>query len=190
MFLFLSKLLPLLVYPLGLSCVLILGAIVLLPQKVRQGAQLRGPKLLLSLAISLLWLSSTPFCASHLLGSLERQYQAYGSLEALPQADAIVILGGATRSANQTRPYAELGEAGNRLVHGVRLYRAGKAPRVILSGGRIDWTGNNTGTSEAADMANLLDFWQIPQEALILETQSLNTYKNAINTQDLITQHQ
>ncbi len=59
----------------------------------------------------------------------------------IPKADAIVILGGAVLPAVPPRPWVEVSEEGDRVLYGAKLYREGKAPRVILSGGRIDWQG-------------------------------------------------
>lgn len=187
MFFFLSKFLPLFCYPLGLSCGLMVVAAVVLGRRPRLA---RG---CLGLAVGILWVSSTPWAVDRVVGSLEQQYQDYGNGQRLPQADAIVVLGGATYSGQQfPRQEPEVSEAGDRLLQGLRLYQAGKAPWIVLSGGRVQWqlqgepstqsSAAQLVASEAEDMAYLLQQMGLPPQVLVLEKTSLNTYQNAVNT--------
>ncbi|CDN09960.1 Putative membrane protein [Richelia intracellularis] len=102
----------------------------------------------------------------------------------LPTADAIVVLGGATKSAFRPRPGVDLAEQGDRVIYAAQLYRQQKAPVIILSGGRIDWGGG--GTPESTDMAMILTSLGIPKKAIIEEPDSLNTYQNAVNTRKIV----
>jgi uncharacterized SAM-binding protein YcdF (DUF218 family) len=61
---------------------------------------------------------------------------------------------------------------------------AGKARFVIASGGAL-----RKGPAETYAMAALLTAWGVPQEAIILETASRNTYENAINSKRLLEAH-
>ncbi len=176
MFLFLSKLLPLLFYPLGFSIVLLGIALVFLKRRRVFG------RVAIALALSLLWLSSTALVKDALVSSLERRYLP----EALPQSTAIVVLGGATRSQNAPRPWVDVTESGDRILHAAKLYREGKAPRLILSGGRIEWSG--AGRAESADMAELLVFMGVPEAAMLQDGTSLNTRQNAVNVQKIVKQ--
>jgi uncharacterized SAM-binding protein YcdF (DUF218 family) len=190
MFLFLSKLLPLLVYPLGLACLLVLIALVRLFQKSRKSFQPLVQGCLIA-ALLILWFSSTPLSSQLVLGSLERQFQDFTAIETLPNADAIVVLGGATMGAVPPRLYPEVMDAGDRLIQAVRLYRSGKAPRILLSGGKIQWQAAKVPVpSEAEDMEVLLHLFGIADTDLILEGNSLNTYQNAINSQKLFAKYQ
>lgn len=179
MFLFLSKLLPLLLYPVGLSIVLMGFACFWVVKRPGRS------RLVLVLAIALLWLSSTQLVSQALVRSLEAQTLAQPiQIAELPKADAIVLLGGATRSAHPPRPWIDLSEEGDRVLHTLRLYQAGKAAKVILSGGRIDWRG--AGTPESEDMATVLTALGVPSSALLQDPTSLNTYQNAINVQQIL----
>lgn len=190
MFLFLSKLLPLLVYPLGLACLLMLLALLCLFQQSRKKNYLFVQGCLI-VALLILWLSSTPFSSRFILGSLERQFQDFTAIDTLPNADAIVVLGGATVGVAPPRLYPEVMDGGDRLIQAVRLYRLGKAPKLLLSGGRIQWQASAVPVvSEAEDMKILLELFGIPNTALILEPDSLNTYQNAINSQRLFAKNQ
>lgn len=179
MFLFLSKLLPLLVYPVGFSIVLMGLAILWIPKRPRRA------RITLGIAIALLWLSSTQLVSKSLVRSLEAQNLSQPiQIADLPQADAIVLLGGATKSAHPPRPWIDLSEEGDRVLHALRLYQAGKAPKLILSGGRIDWKG--AGTPESEDMATILTSLGVPRSVLLQDSTSLNTHQNAINVQQIL----
>lgn len=102
----------------------------------------------------------------------------------MPVAEAIVVLGGATKSAFFPRPTVDLSESGDHVIYAAQLYRQKKAPIIILSGGRIDWRGS--GSPESADMATILTSIGIPSEAIVQEPESLNTYQNAVNVQKIL----
>jgi uncharacterized SAM-binding protein YcdF (DUF218 family) len=79
-------------------------------------------------------------------------------------------------------------DSGDRILHAAKLYREGKAPRLILSGGRIEWSG--AGRAESADMAELLVFMGVPEAAMLQDATSLNTRQNAVNVQKIVKQEQ
>lgn len=174
-FLFFSKLLPLFIYPLGLTCILLLIGLFL------SGRKSRFTFIPILLSLILLLTAANPRIANYLLQSLEQQYPP---LSELPTADAIVVLGGATRPAAPPRILPDLNEHGDRIFYAAKLYKEAKAPLIILSGGRIEWFGQEK--SEAQDMAEILQLMGIPAEAMIQEGNSLNTYQNAIYTQKIL----
>ncbi len=79
----------------------------------------------------------------------------------LPNANAIVVLSGSTEPGLYPRPWIEVKEEGDRVLYAAKLYRYGKAPRLILSGGRIDW--RRSGSSESENMTTLLEPMGVPQ---------------------------
>lgn len=173
MFVYLSKIIPPLIYPLGLTCLLIATALF-----VRKA---RWKTSLLILALALLLVGGNRWVALGLARSLEMRYLPVGEI---PEVEVIVVLGGGTLSGQYPRPMVEVGNAGDRLIYAVALYRQGKAEQMLLSGGRIDWI--STGDAPAEDMAEMLEFLGVPQEAIWLESDSLNTYENALNTRKLL----
>jgi uncharacterized SAM-binding protein YcdF (DUF218 family) len=179
MFLFLSKLLPLLFYPLGLTIVLSIVGLVLFKRRRKRQAST-----LVILAIWLLYISSTELVAHALTRSLEFQNLPI----TIAAADAIVVLGGGTKSPQSPRPLPEVSEAGDRLIYAAKLYKDGKAPKIILSGGRVTWK-DETG-SESSDMAILLDLLGVPPSAILEDPTSLNTRQNAINVQQIVDREQ
>jgi uncharacterized SAM-binding protein YcdF (DUF218 family) len=114
MFLFLSKLLPIFLYPLGLSCVLLLITLSLLWKKRSRLALIP-----VTLTFLILFLSSNMTVSNALVQSLEFQYLP----KQIPTADAIVVLGGSTESAIPPRPWIELREEGDRVIYGAKLFR-------------------------------------------------------------------
>lgn len=174
MFLYLSKLLPLFFYPLGLACILIIFALITLWKKPRQASTA------LTIALVVLLLASNGWVSRSLVRSLEFQ----NIPQQLPNADAIVVLGGATKPAFPPRPSVDLSEESDRMFYAAQLYHQKKAPFVILSGGRIDWSG--AGPSESADMAIIMQQLGVPESAIIQEPDSLNTYENAVNVKKIL----
>lgn len=186
MFLFLSKLLPLFLYPLGLACVLLVVALVM--SLIRP----RWVSVPVALALLVLLVGSNTWVANGLVTSLEWQQIPAGKL---PTADAIVVLGGATKPALPPRPAVDLSEEGDRVLYGAQLYREGKAPIVIASGGRIDWRGGSdadglasAALSESADMVEILRTLGVPSSAILQDPTSLNTYQNAVNVRQIMKQ--
>jgi len=82
-----------------------------------------------------------------------------GPAEDLPPAQAIVVLGGALHTPSARHPATGLVEASDRLLETLRLYRSGKAPLVLCSGGDNPIGHQTSRLSEAAWMARLLEEW-------------------------------
>ncbi|NES83431.1 MAG: YdcF family protein [Moorea sp. SIO2B7] len=174
-FVFLSKLLPLFFYPLGLACVLLIFALLLWWKNSRW---LPIP---VALALLLLLLGGNGWLTNSLVRSLE--WQNIPAAE-MPTAEAIVLLGGATKSAYLPRPMVDVKESGDRVLYAAKLYRDQKAPLIIASGGRVKWQGGEK--AESADMAQLLEMMGVPHSAIIQEPNSLNTYQNAVNVRQIL----
>jgi uncharacterized SAM-binding protein YcdF (DUF218 family) len=134
------------------------------------------------LAWALAW--SLPATSLLLGGALERAYP-YRPPADMPQADAIVVLGGNTANdrPNWFLPY-ERETAVRRFQTAAQLYTAGRAPKIVLSGGAL--SGD---VSEAQGMAHALRQSGIPESALILENFSRTTYENATLTEDELKDH-
>ncbi|HEC06231.1 MAG TPA: YdcF family protein, partial [Thiolapillus brandeum] len=164
----LTKLLPLFVYPLGLSLVLVLMALLLLWQDRKRAA-----KVLLAVVAVILWVSSTPRFSNWIAGTLERDYQPL-SADALPNAGAIVLLGGMTHGIVPGTGNADLSGEVDRLLYAASLYKAGRAPLLLLAG------GNAKGYEpEAVSMRKVLVTLGVPRKAMLLEARSRNTRQNA-----------
>lgn len=174
MSIFLTKFLPLFLYPLGLA--FFLGLLTLL--LYRWPRWQRGA---LILALLLLWMGSNRWAAVSLSRSLEWRYLPGNPL---PHAGAIVILGGGTDPVEYPRTSVEVNGAGDRVLYGAHLYQQGLADHILLTGGRISWLGS--GPTPAEEMAMLLERLGVPEDALWLENRSRNTYENAVNSRKIL----
>ena len=175
MFVFLSKFLPLFVYPLGLSFTLVVLALFL-----HRKARLRTALLVAVLII--LYISSNRWVSYTLARSLEWRYLP---LNPVPQAEAIVVLGGGTESEQFPRPMVEVNSAGDRILYAAQLYKEGRAPFILLSGGNITWLGGRSMTP-ADEMAQILAMIGIPEQAIWLQPDSRNTYEDALYSSKML----
>jgi uncharacterized SAM-binding protein YcdF (DUF218 family) len=126
---------------------------------------------LLGIVLVALWIAATPAFATWINWRLESQIPFVG-VEELPQADVVILLGGAPAS---------------RIVRALRIYSARKAPVILISGGDLPW---QTGiVSDAQRIANFLVELGAPSSALVLETDSRTTRENAVNTVAVFKKH-
>ncbi|HUN21784.1 MAG TPA: YdcF family protein [Anaerolineales bacterium] len=163
---FLSKLLPLFVYPTGIVCLLLLVVL----WKSKRGWR----RTVLWWAFAILWLASNRWVSLALASTLEMQYTP---LKEYPQVEVIVLLGGATAAQQPPRPLTELNHAADRLFYATQLYKQGVGKKILVSGGSIRLFG--TGETEAQGMAQLLGVMGVPAKDILLEENSINTIGNA-----------
>jgi uncharacterized SAM-binding protein YcdF (DUF218 family) len=136
--------------------------------------------------IGLLWMLATPLVSGGLQSLLE-SHSAELPAEALPKADAIVVLGGTLSPPATEESEANLSAAADRLVYAARLYALGKAPVILVSGGH---GGGGAMDAESVHAAALLAGWGVPASAILTETESVNTYENAVYTKLMLDQHE
>ena len=179
MFVYLSKLLPLFVYPLGLAWMLIL--IALLIQNKRQ-----WQRAVLIIVLVVLWLSSNRWVSFALARSLEWRYLPP---ESPPQAEVIVLLGGGTESADAPRPMTEVNGAGDRVLYAARLFQDGASPNILVSGGNLEFS-EARGDTPASEMTDLLILTGVPQEAIWQQPNSQNTYEDALYSAEILAEAQ
>ena len=140
----LSKLLPLLLYPLGLGLLLQLLGLAAAPKGSKQCSRRRRQASLWlnGTGVGLIWLCAMPLSSRQLIWGLEDRAAALTPRQ-LPRADAVVVLGGGLRPALPPRQGVEVAEGGDRLLRGVQLVRRGLAPLLVTSGGRVSFTGHD-----------------------------------------------
>ena len=84
-----------------------------------------------------LWLWMTPIMTWVVGVPLEREFLVGGKVpmvETFPGADAIVLLGGSMGVETNLSQYAEMWTSADRVWQAARLYKAGKARRIIATG--------------------------------------------------------
>lgn len=171
----LQQLMSVLLAPLPIALVLLLLAFVLLLAGWRRTG-LGG----LVVALAWLWFWSLPVVADKVCGNLEFRYVpvAADSLQ-MPVADAIVVAGGVFGSG-LPYPHPNLNAAADRYWHAARLFHAGKAPWIIVSGGGRP--GGTRPTEAASARLFLLDLG-VPDGRILLEDRARTTRGNAVRVQ-------
>ena len=170
MTLFLSKLLPIFVYPLGLVIVLGLFAFV------------RGKRIgraALALALVLLWVASMPVLSNWATAQLEAEYPPV-PIETLPHADVAIVLGGSIGQPLPPRITPDLSDAADRVLYAARIFRAGKVDRILVSGGNLPWEAGVKPESQL--VSDLLIEFGVRPDAIFQDADSRNTHENAVNS--------
>lgn len=162
--LFLNKLLPVFVLPLGIVVLLLFFALL---------RKRRWPVLA---ALAVLYVSSIPFTGDRLIGWLESGYPAVPVAQAEP-ADAVVVLGGIFGPPVAAGLIPNMAESGERLDAGIGLIEAGKAPWLVFTGGRIPWEGRSR--TESEDSRALAIRRGVPAEKIVITREVGNTADEA-----------
>lgn len=165
---FLSKFLPLFIYPTGLITLLVILSLFFWKKR-------RLSLTFLVIAFAILLIAGNKYVAASLTRTLEWRYSP---LPAGTNADAIVVLGGGTEPEVDPRRMVEVNSAGDRVLYAVKLYQDGIAPVLLLSGGDIDFLYDSPSTP-ADDMATLMEMVGIPREQMLVQNASLNTEQDA-----------
>lgn len=123
---YLHKILPILLLPTGLILGLLLWGLT---------TRRKSP---IWAALMLFGLCSLPVLSDRFVAAVEGHGQRLVP-DAMPRADAIVVLSGMIKIAPGPAAIPEWGEASDRFWGGLDLYQAGKAPRLIFTGGWVPW---------------------------------------------------
>ena len=95
----------------------------------------RWGRMILVLDLILMWICAMPVTSELLAKWIEADYYPVRNVQELPQADAIVLLGGGIGAPPEGSdwPYPDLKESADRVWHAARLYKAGKAPKIYCT---------------------------------------------------------
>lgn len=167
---FLSKLLGYFASPMGVALLLMLGACIFAwfrPSRFWM-------RLLTLLCFGWFVFWSLPSTVLWIGGALERGYPPV-PVAGQPKADAIVILGGSMASPKGGMAVPELHGSADRVWHAARLYRAGKADKIIFSG-----------IGEGPGARQFLRDLNVRADDILLEDKSRNTVENIRNIKALL----
>lgn len=167
MFFYLSKILDFILLPvLWIGVVLLVAALT----KQRRRKQRR-----LVAGLVLLVVLTNPFLVRVALNQWERPYRTAAAIR--QPYDYAIVLGGFSYWDGR---YGRLtfGEASDRLMQALDLYRSGKVRKLVLSGGPGSLF--NTEEREAAYLKAYLLRSGIPERDLLMESNSRNTHENAV----------
>lgn len=103
------------------------------------------------------------------LGVVVGVLDAYGQKNRVRRADAIVVLGARVREDGQAGQGLQM-----RVLHAVRLYKKGVAPKIITTGGVGDHP-----PAEAEVAARLAMRNGVPHSDILVENKSTSTWENA-----------
>jgi uncharacterized SAM-binding protein YcdF (DUF218 family) len=162
-----------------LTLLLLITILLLVLQRTRSGLGL------LAVALGLFWLSGDGVFAAQLLRPLQSPYQRL-ERPRWGARNAVILLGAGTTQASGGAQAQPAFAAYSRILEAVRLYRngraAGKPCTLIISGG--DPGGH--GVSEAAVYRTEVLALGVPDQDLVLEDKSMNTFQNAQYTSALL----
>lgn len=123
------------------------------------------------LSLVWLWVWATPTMSRIVGASLECPFLVDGRvprIESYPNAEAILLLGGGVGCNTNLSDMAEMWTSADRVWMAARLWKAGKAPTVIASGGSVT---NST--------AGLLRDFGVPCGAVVFDEDPRNTEEEA-----------
>ncbi|MEM7797601.1 MAG: YdcF family protein [Chloroflexota bacterium] len=176
---YLSKLIPLFLYPLGLAIVFLIILIVVDVWQRRWSLQ----SSLALMALLTLWVGGNHEVAHRLAHSLEKRHPPIAEST---QAEVLVVLGGGVRPEIRPRQMPEFNERGDRVLHAAQLYRAGQAETILATGGYPPLFVGAHQRSEAEEMRELMIFMGVNEDDISLEKNALNTYENARNVAKML----
>ena len=130
----------------------------------------RWGRVVLLLDLVVTWVCAMPVTTECLAKWIESDFYPVRDARELPQADAIVVLGGGIGAPPEGSdwPYPDLNDSADRVWHAARLYKAGKAPTVYC-------TSPDVSRSTPAFLRDL----GVPQEAIVALDGPRNTEEEA-----------
>jgi uncharacterized SAM-binding protein YcdF (DUF218 family) len=127
------------------------------------------------LGLVLLYLSSTFVVADFLFAKIEGK--GVRAVAAAKPADGIVVLSGMlTHVASTAGPAYEWGDA-DRFFAGIDLYEAGKAPRLIFTGGALPW--DKVAQNEGMVLKTFAQRMGVPEANITVSREAQNTAQEA-----------
>ena len=144
---------------------------------------LKNKKRLIYLAIGILYIVSTPIFSNHFIQLVEgNEYRK--PISAVDSADAIVVLSGMLEiNELGDSSYVEWGDP-DRFFGGIALFKAGKAKKLIFTGGRMPW--DKTKKTEGEVLKEYAIGTGIASENIFVTTDVENTADEAVAVKKLI----
>lgn len=164
---------------------LAVGVVLWLAMRAMGWRRLAGT--VLGLAILQTLILSFPPMSGMLVARLEAKARSLTAGNPACCYEAIVVLGGGIAPAappHTTQP--ELTEGSDRIWQAARLYHAGAAPKIIVSGGSFIERQGGPATTEAEAMRRFLLDLGVPNDAIVSEGKALNTIENIANVRDMV----
>ena len=167
---YLHKILPLFVLPVGITLLLVLA-----------GLRLRRRWFIWS-GVAILWLSSTPL-VSRLAVRTAEAWAERGLASDAPEADAIVVLSEGRVIAPGKAAVSEWSDA-DRFFGGVELFKAGKSTLLVFTGGAAPWEPN--AALEGDVLAGYATAMGVPDGQIVKTPRVTNTAEEAVAVATLL----
>lgn len=133
-------------------------------------------------AIALFILFTNPFFINQAMHKWELKGITYKGIK--QKYEAGIVLGGFMKYYNSELKTLSFGDASDRLMEGLMLYRKGRIEKIIISSGSGSLV---KGDKEALLAKNfLIDYCAVPDSVILIDTLSRNTYENAVETKKII----
>jgi uncharacterized SAM-binding protein YcdF (DUF218 family) len=141
---------------------------------------LRKKRMLWS-SLILFYFFSNAFITDEFVRAYEERDQTYSELT--ETYDVAIVLGGFSNYDEQ-QEMVQFHSATDRLMAGIKLYKTGKAKKLMISSGSGQIM--NPDEKEALFIKDYLLAIGIPEQDLIIEGESKNTHENAINSANIL----
>ena len=176
---FTKRLLEIIFSPLGILSIPLFAGVVLSFLRKHSRA---GRRLLTCGALLFLIFVFTPL-AHYLMWNLEKQFQPLLVLPQLPKIDRIVVLAGYAEEHPGFPITSNVSEQTiANMAEGLRLYRLDPKNKLVLSGGVV----RSGEKAVAASMADFLRQMGVPEQDMVVEGNSKDTYQNLLEVKKLI----
>lgn len=115
----------------------------------------------------------------------ERLWEIHGTpIKKVKKYDVGIVLGGMFEYNNDLKELS-VRRGADRIWQALNLYKAGKIKKIFISGGSGYVSGR--GLQEGIQLKRILVKWGIPEQDILHESISKNTYENAIETKKVLT---
>lgn len=171
MFYILSKILRFMISPCFWLVILMLFALIFTKKR----------KLILITSLLFFIFITNGFVVTKLISYYETPLTPISKLE---NYDIGIVLGGAARIVVADTHRLFLGPSGDRITQAIQLYKLGKIKKILFSGGNGNLSGNKT--PESILVRKYLLQIGIPENDLLFEENSKNTYENALFTKEIL----
>jgi uncharacterized SAM-binding protein YcdF (DUF218 family) len=177
MFFFISKIVAPFCEPLTYIFLLLVIALIGY-RKPRMG------KVCILIALLLLVVFGTDPLPDLLIRTLEKQY---APMTTPPHVGAVIVLSGPIDLRLSTPEHIELRDGAERILEGIRLVQNGSGDMLIITGGSGDLYDQTK--HEAVFLRQMALDFGVPDNKILIEQTSRNTYENAVNTKAIMEQH-
>jgi uncharacterized SAM-binding protein YcdF (DUF218 family) len=162
---------------------LILGLILTKNLRKKKGSKLGWYLLLLGTLLLLLF--SNRFVSNSLVYILESRYEP-ASIDSLSELDIMIILsGGVRRPSRFNEHFRVMSVTFSRISEGIEAFNKSNAKKLILSGAGSNSREKQESQKDGEAMKNLAIQLGVPEDKIIVETNSLNTMEHAIELRKL-----